>query len=984
MLLPPLFLAALIIGGACDFQLLEPLELPRWGVSLTIPLINRTYSLSELIGENDATISMDKDSVLQIEYSDTLQRTEIEPGLLEVELPASASRIEINESQNAPNADDFFDKVSEEVQIVLPFDSILGSINPILYGDVSFPAGSDFVIPESVWNDEIAGETLSRQEGPFEVFNPESVIAKNDFIKTIRYIQLSAADTSEFTTRVATPDFPTNVDSITIASFSGLYFSVVHDTTPLPPNGVFYRVSNLQSDSLGSELSMSLGLRLPPVTGDVTIYEGDDPRIEFIITITVGGVDSLAITTKEKSLIHDPLETLPLPGDIQIIEGDLDSLVAEPVNLISISNLGTSFPFDIRFGLSFPNFDSLDQGTDILSFGPYILRDGDQLISEKKSVAGYRFFNPNDENTPITEFEYEIIVDILEKDVVLQLDGSSLGDFIANLGVGVDLDDAGDVNGDLHFESITGNFSISFDAVNTTIQNIPTGFAGFQFGRLSLILHLYNQIKLPVQLDLRLVGRTFEGGPPVVVPINAPINYPDILNAPANNGDTAYTMIILDESSVRTYWLPEGITDTNSSWWDTTVVSEGKTIVDVLNLPPDIIEVAGAAVIEGEGVVEVGKGIWGGFELIAPFAFFIPQDVSFLPVAPIPLAPMAEDTRKQIQTALLSASLESTVETNCPIGGKISILAADTTLFTLALDYLDDIAAGIPVKARTGDATFYASLDSVLAADSIFSIKHIVFYPEQPPAGQTLLPEKTRAKKVEFYTTGGDTFWIGHLFDIELPTPSAFTEEGWVDTPGYAKQEIILDAERIRWLASDTTVYLKTFITLYNTKGPDSIRTIQSTNWIKFAAFITFNLASDIFSAEEEPDPSEIGVTPIPDDTLATGSTATVYLDSVFTPPEGVEVKDMDLAATTSHAGIATATIRTDRTGGTVRKVLRVTGIGPGMARITVSADDDPDDDIPPATTSFLVTVQQAGSESISPAPLRSIRHKVVDHPRLW
>ncbi len=969
MLLPPLFLAALIIGGACDFQLLEPLELPRWGVSLTIPLINRTYSLSELIGENDATISMDKDSVLQIEYSDTLQRTEIEPGLLEVELPASASRIEINESQNAPNAADFFTPVSENVHVVIALDSLLESTG--LYPGLSFPQPLDFKIPPATWNNYVTEPPVSpveRQEGPFEVIDIASVLGDNDFIKAVRYVQLSSTATSEFVTSITTPDFPTPVDSIRIEASSGSYFNVVHDTASLGPDGTFSKTTPMQSDSLGSELALALRLMLPDVTDTVTIPAGDEPRVEFDITLAVGGVDSLAITTARTSLIQTPLDPLSLPSDIEITSGLLRSGQTSPINEISLTGLRNTLPFDISFQLTFPNFDSPAPDPDSLTFGSYTLSADQPTVNDMSDLGGYIVHNPAG-NVAISEFEYVVVADVLEQDVVLGLDGESMGTFQATFGVG-----------DLYFESITGNFSISFDAVNTTIQNIPTGFAGFEFGRLSLILHLYNQIKLPVQLDLRLVGRTFEGDP-VPVPISAPINYPDAPDAPANNGDTAYTMIILDESSVRTYWLPEGITDTNSSWWDTTVVSEGKTIVDVLNLPPDIIEVAGAAVIEGEGVVEVGKGIWGGFELIAPFAFFIPQDVSFLPVAPIPLAPMAEDTRKQIQTALLSASLESTVETNCPIGGKISILAADTTLFTLALDYLDDIAAGIPVKARTGDATFYASLDSVLAADSIFSIKHIVFYPEQPPAGQTLLPEKTRAKKVEFYTTGGDTFWIGHLFDIELPTPSAFTEEGWVDTPGYAKQEIILDAERIRWLASDTTVYLKTFITLYNTKGPDSIRTIQSTNWIKFAAFITFNLASDIFSAEEEPDSSEIEVTPIPDDTLATGSTATVYLDSVFTPPEGVEVKDMDLAATTSHAGIATAAVRT---GVNRRKELRVTGIGPGMARITVSADDDPDDDIPPATTSFLITIQPAGSESISPAPLRSIRHKVVEHPRLW
>jgi len=202
-----------------------------------------------------------------------------------------------------------------------------------------------------------------------------------------------------------------------------------------------------------------------------------------------------------------------------------------------------------------------------------------------------------------------------------------------------------------------------------------------------------------------------------------------------------------------------------------------------------------------------------------------------------------------------------------------------------------------------------------------------------------------------------------------------------VTTGGDTTQVIALDAERVGWIASDTTIYLKTFITLYGTlNGSDSIRTIQSTNWIHFAAFITFNLASDVLSAEEEADTSDIGILSVSDTTLAIGSTADIYLDSVFVPPTGKEVKDLYLAATTSHAGIATATILTP--GGV--KVVRVLGVAPGTARITTSADDDLDDDVDPATTSFLVTVQQAGSESISPVPLPSIRHKVKEHARLW
>jgi len=978
-LLPPLFLAAMIIVGACDFQLLEPPELPRWGFSLTIPLINTTYNLSEL-AENDTTISVDTDTSggvlptneLRIEFSDTLQRTEIEPDFLAIELPPEASIPDIDTSFNAPDASDFFIPVDELVTVEVALDSLLEAVG---FGSVSFPALVDVKIDSSFWNTFVATESVDRQEET-QVVDEAVILADSRFIKDLRYVQLSATPgENQFITSVTNDQFPTDIDTVELRLVSG-YLDEVHLTTGLASPNTSDQTTDLASDSVGSLLTVGIHITMPTVTDTVVIPAGDEPKIFLSTRLVVGGVDSLGITTDSVSLLPEPPAPLPLSSDtdIEITSAVLETddpppgLLSGIVNEMELKILENTLPFDIRFGLTFPNFASDSTLTDSLAFGPHTL--GDTTIDDLRSIEGYTFHNPAG-NEPISEFEYELVAEVVEQDIVLQLDGSSLGTFRASFTMG-----------DLYFESITGNFFVSFETVPTTIQDIPTGFADFQFGRLSLSLLLRNQIRLPVQLDLRLTGRTYEGDS-VAVPIDAPINYPnDAPNVPATNGDTAWTIIILDQNGTSTYWVPEGDTSIVNAWDSTiTKANGGQTIVDVLNLPPDIITVGGDAVIQGEGTVATGKGVWGEFDLIAPFAFILPKDISFLPVAPIPLAPMDEETREQIQTALLSASLTSTVQTDFPIGGKISMLASNDTMFTLALDYLDDIAAGYPTAARTGDDSVYSTVKAVLEADYIMGVdKHkFVFYPETGSASSD--PRQTRAKKVEFFPTSGNTFWIGHLFDIELPSPSAFTEEGWVDIPGYAEQVITLDAERIGWIASDTTVYLKTFITLYNTIGIDSVRTIQSTNSIHFAAFITFNLASDILGEEEEPDSSEIEVTPIPDMTLVPDSIATVYLDSVFDHPDK-EVKDLDLAATTSHAGIATAAIRTVRTGGTARKVLRVTAIGPGTARITVSADDDPEDDIDPVSASFLVTVEEAGGEGAPPKP--SAQHKIVGHARLW
>lgn len=943
--------------GACEIQVLEPWDPPRWGVSLTLPLINTTYELGGLV--NDSTIFQDTTSnEIQIEFSGELDTTSISPTFLEVILPPSASPDPISEIVNTPDAGDFFSAVEESITVTISLDSLLRSTGQPEFQDVAFPSGIPVVVPQVIWNNFLADTTIEQQEGPYELIDTTALTEDNPFIKRIRYLQLSSTPgESEFATSVVNTDFPTSVDSIHLDLSSGP-LSVSHETASLTAGNTFAETTDLASERLGSDLTMGFGMRLPTAASDIVIPAGDTPRLDFTIRLSVGGVDSLAITTARVPLVEDPLEPLPLPTDIQIKEGVLRDTTSSEVNYISVADLSNTLPFDIYFQLTFPNFDSPTAGVDSLDLGPYTLVDGEAPIDQTVSLAGYSFRNPAGDE-PVEAFEYEITAEVLEKDIVLPLDGSALGAFQASFSVG-----------DLYFASITGNFEVSFPTVPTTIDEIPTGFEGFQFDRLTLQMALHNEIDLPVELDIELVGVNDRVGT-ARVPINAPINYP---SASVENGDTAHTLIILGKNYVRTYWLPEGSTDTSDAIFTSIDPNPEESIVDVLNLAPDTIEVSGSAIIEGEGTVAAGKGVWGEFDLVAPFAFVLPQDISFIPVDYTPWSPMAEDTRAQIETALLSASLTASVENNFPIGGKISMLASDTTLFTLALDKLDDIAYGIPdTTIRNGDTTIYDNIDSVLALDGITGVSHIVFYPDQATASATD-PRETRARRVDFYTGVGDTlpaFWIGRLFEIPIPRPAAVDALGHLVTPRDTTRIITLGAERVSWLASDQELYLKPFFTFFGAVGP---RTIQTTNSIDMAIFITFNLASGIFEEEEEPDTSDLRFISIPNMVLYRDSTVSVDLDTVLVLPSGVEMGDLEVSASSSFTSIAKVTIRTIRGEEGIRKILQITAAGLGTAKITVSADDDPNDEINPAKTSFLVTVRDPEVEEMRSRPEMEIR----------
>ncbi|MCH7575052.1 MAG: hypothetical protein IIA59_08005 [Candidatus Marinimicrobia bacterium] len=948
-------LAALLLAAGCDFSLLESPKLPVWDIALTMPLINQAYPLAGVV--DSSTIFADSSTQeLQIQFDGALDTTRIDADFLEITLPAGASPDPINESVTAPNAADFFSAVAESVVVSFALDSLLVSTGEPQFATVSFPQAFNFPIDSIVWNSIVTVppvSPISQVQGPTQLLDTTALLSGNSIIKSIRYITLSAAaGANQFITSVFNDDFPTDIDSIVLQLESGP-LTVTHSRATLAPGNTFAETTDLASAQLGTELTMSVNLQLPVTTADtVWILANTDPKIDISVKLAVAGVDSIGIRTKQTSIVPVVPTGIALPEDVRIVSGQLRSGELVPINTISLTGLRNTLPFDINFELKFPNFSTSPSGGDTLTFGPYTLTDGAATINQTTDLSVYTFLNPDPaggDTTAIDSFEYNITAEIVEADMALPLDGSSLGAFQVEFGVG-----------DLYFQSITGEFDISFDAINTTIEDIPTGFAGFEFARLSLSLLFSNTIDLPVALDLDLIGVSLEGDS-ATVPINAPLNYP---SAGSLNGAIAKTLIVLDETSVRTYWLTDGGATAADAWQTFDVPNAEASIVDVLNLPPETIIIGGGASINGTGTVAADSALWGEFQLIAPFAFIMPQDITFLPANAFALTPMDADTRKNVQTALLSASLTISTLMDLPIGGSISMLISDSTIFSLALDSLDDIAAGIPTAARTGDTTVYSSISAVLLADSIVGIDHIIFYAETATLGQTTDPTLTRAKKVEFYAGAADTvpaFFIGRLFEMTLPGPRELNSLGHVVTPGDTTETLQLDAERLGWIASETAMNMQPLITFH---GASEVRTFLTTDSIHILAFLTLNLSSEILGQQEPKDSSAITVTQVPNKSIVVGETAFVDLDTVFALT-GVQVTDMETAVVTSHTGIAAVTIR-NISGDPKQKLLQVVGIGTGTAKITVTADDDGDDDTDAATVAFQVTVNASGS--LSPA----------------
>ena len=773
---------------------------------------------------------------------------------------------------------------------------------------------------------------------------------------------------NKFISSVFNRDFPTRVDSISISLVSGP-LDITHSQATLDPGDTFYDSTDLKSRRMGTEFSFGIRMLLPRVkTALVTIAAETDPAIELTLRLGVGGLDSLGVTTADTTLDPGDLPSLALPADVQITEGVFKDTTDANLNRIILSGLWSTFPFEMQFQVIFPNFANISTGEKV-SFGPFTLLPNQAAISDLALLNGHKFYNPADSTQPIDAFVYQVDVTLPEQDVVLSLKGDNSWAFNAGFGMK-----------DFWFESISGIFDISFPTADTQIDNIPKGFAGFEFDRLEMKLFLHNTIQLPVFLDLSMLGLT-DRGDTGYVPIQSELNIPSV------DGDTAHTLIILGKQSAKTYWydlfdtveiIPESLPP---------VGPNAISIVDMLNMAPDTLKVGGSAIVQGEGSIAAGRSVWGEFELIAPFAFIIPHTITFLPADATPVAPMDSSVREQIRTALLSASLTSIVTSYFPIAGNIDMLVSDSTLFPLAFDELDQLTAGIPETVYTTyDTIIYRSLTDALEADSIMGISHIVYYPESSSAGQATARSGIRATRVEFFATGNDSvpaFWVGRLFDMEIPAAGVDDIWGHVDPdrPGDTTQVIALDAERVNWLTSDETVYVKPMISFYKTDGA---RTVQSTNSIDFAAYITFEMSSDILVPPKDPDTTQVSAGSIASYSVAVDSIISIGLDNVFSHLDGqTPLKDMELDAVSNHTGVAAVDVAPDTSDADKRRVY-ITGKGVGAAKITVTADDDPQDRADPVAVSFYITVYQDTSSGSPSGPGLNSARKPPARDERW
>ncbi|MBT5955582.1 MAG: hypothetical protein HOG97_02350 [Candidatus Marinimicrobia bacterium] len=369
---------------------------------------------------------------------------------------------------------------------------------------------------------------------------------------------------------------------------------------------------------------------------------------------------------------------------------------------------------------------------------------------------------------------------------------------------------------------------------STPIEDMPTGFEGFELFDIQMVIDLYNQIGIPVILDFEISGeKTGASIDPVKLAanINTPTSIGDCMY---ETGDTARTIIFINRLEQVTYYY---------CGTDTTKLLEGPGIVnpvrlnyeeeglssfiDLMNFAPEKMEMNALAVIDGVGKLAPATNIWGTFEMIAPLGFIFRKDLTFMPDANMTtLKPFDRSTADQIDTALVSALLNVEIENSSPIGGDMALLISDSTYFPL---YLDSLVDGNP------------QYDSLL---SVFndSLETDIAYTQY----EILESDDNKALRIDFFDADDSLqFWIGRLFDLEFEGPDSVDFNTGFVNPLYPKinlNSMEIDTIRMGWLTEDDTHYMVPMITFSSTNGTP--RTFQTSNFLHMKSFITMTLAS--------------------------------------------------------------------------------------------------------------------------------------------
>jgi len=808
---------------SCDFESPSEFEMPTWYVDIQLPLLQERYDLEGMV--DSVQIFPSSDSMgMQLVFEDSLPTTSIDSDWLEVAVNQS---IEF-ETDPVMNPELSIKTHTINIDTTIQLGNLLEDVSGNVF---SAPPAEATGIRASDWN-VIANkyfeeDTLILLEEISPNTLPDFVTSVDGFI--ISYNTADGND-SRFQTIITNNGLPTPLENISFELLTGENMIspdtlADHSRENLSKGDSYNKATTLGGDTLSNALKMVYKFGISQYTGpdtDTLIIETTDSVQINVETIWLNiGVDTAVVTIAETELPTE-LDPISFPSDIEIFSGVFQTGTQPDVNKISISNLKSTFPFDIDYDMNFRNFIP-PEGSDSVKIDRVLTSTA---YLETFEIDGYTFANPAGEDSALTEMTVDISAVLHAQQTLIPLDGSELG----RMSIDVDISD-------LYFESLEATIIEDFPPSEQNIEGIPQGFDGMAFTNAMVEFEMWNDIDLPIILDLDLVGiNSF--GDSAIVGVRANIARPSDYGS-----DTTKTIIRLSKLGTTTLKYTS-LLDTQPIDSLTVPPSTGEsTIVELMSFNPAFINVESAARIDGRGEIIPGAGIGGVYRMVAPFEVRM-DSMTFIPVTKTPIDEIEYSTRNRIRNTLAHAELTTHV-INSIVDGELSILHSnsiffplDTTTEMLAI-YRDTLIAHGDLFA--GEDLYVITNCEAMNLDSgnvyIFNVMDdfskcvdgLVYLVKNSPG------------------SGMDTVvsYIDTLTTIILPKPTRFYGTappvyGSANTPGDTTHTSIISAENIHLL----TDYGDHFVVPRFQLNGDTLAFLSTSDNIDVTSTITFRISS--------------------------------------------------------------------------------------------------------------------------------------------
>ena len=877
-----LFLYLLILS--CDFEAPQKWEKPTWYLPMTIPLINQTYTFEGLV-KDSIIVSDSINNVIQIEFAASLGEPQgIPNNTFNINMPAidppQAVEPEVYDIELDIPSIDFPPIINPIFQGI--FDNSSNCFPPSMFDTMEVylqPISDTIPLPSIEVIDGVEIKELFISEGSmdWEVKNNWSVPLRVKF-------ELKNGDLSFFK---APED-----ETIEPYSTSTLYSEIIKEDDPksfFPLEPLTYSISiepynNLSGTNGGCEVyycnvpgisttpfdSNERCMTICGLSGGLCTSVANDKgwiiqdeiqeSLEFIFNISFDKIS--AVVANIDLNLDEGLEPigfdLPAPPGVSIMRAKFDTSSVDYPNNFKII-LTNDFVKDLNMIMNFQNIYNFELNSEGNSILKESLIDTIVVKAGETSIGEFKFSNKFLSGT-----DTEVLSPVEEIKIIYELEFSNTGDDTLYLNDGslsigaVNIDSIVPSNlGLKYIEAVADTFDFP-PIPSTPISGIPDGFSGFEFYDIIMGIEFFSEIGMPINLELAL-----EASKPGT-DITKVVNIETGIGAPYRNnhgctfnttGDTAKTIIKLNKDYQFTeyYCSPLDLvpSDIDTNIWYTNPDCTGSitSIAGLMNFGPENLSFGGEAKIVDQGILAPGSNLWGKFSLIAPLAFIFNESINIIPAGATPIAPMDPSSSSQIDSALVEAGLNVVISNSSALGGNLSLLVSDSTIFPLFLDSL--ITGTWENQLYDFNETIWDTLDPPLEIDSIY------FQAIDPNVSE----ENRQALKVEFYKNSKLQFFIGRMFKLGFPaTDSVEYNLGYInpDFPEVDTSILVIDKTRMNWVLSEENRYNIAMINFDKSivDPRDNTQlvplTFQTTNFLDVQAYLTLILNVGQLGREED------------------------------------------------------------------------------------------------------------------------------------